>query len=433
VFAHAVEGVPLAQPRSTAGTSEVRLGLLGLGQIGSAIARLVESGTRCAGRTVTVAAALVRDTTHIRATSCPVTDEPSALLAGNPDVLIEVLGGVEPARTIVRAALSRGIPVVTANKSLLAAHGDELFEVARRSGSPLLYEASALAGVPFLGTFARRPLAARASGIVGIVNGTSNFLLSALARGATFADALAEAQRLGFAEPDPSNDVDGIDAAEKLTLLVRHFAGASIRPSELPRTPVSVVTPADLQHAGNFGGVLKPVVSARWRDGSVSGAVGPAFVWRTDPLALLEGELNGLRLEREHAAPLFFSGPGAGPDVTAATILDDVSEILEGAPAGSPTAVPARIEAPTAGWFVRLRSDTKLPHASEIYELLASRHVRVARWGLVDTSRGGEEVYFLAFPCVWTTMRSALDEVETMTTAQAQAFPVVECGPLTGC
>ena len=159
---------------------EVRVSLLGLGQVGSAIAEIAAQQTHGPQR-FTISTALVRDIHRRRSidtTGIPLTTDSAAALASNPDVLVEVLGGLEPARTIVLAALESGVPVVTANKSLLAAHGDELFEAASQAGVPLLYEASVLAGVPFLGTFRRRPLARDISGLRGIVNGTSNYILS---------------------------------------------------------------------------------------------------------------------------------------------------------------------------------------------------------------------------------------------------------------
>ncbi len=147
------------------------------------------------------------------------------LLADRPDVVVEVLGGLEPARTIVRDALDRGIPVVTANKSLLARITATRFSSAAAAPAcRCCYEASVIAGVPFLGTFERRPLAARVSSLTGIVNGTTNFILSEMDRRRSISTPRSrDAQRLGFAEPDPSMDVDGIDAAEKLAILVRHF------------------------------------------------------------------------------------------------------------------------------------------------------------------------------------------------------------------
>ena len=180
-----------------------------------------------------------------------------------PTVIVEALGGLEPARTLVLEAIARGIPVVTANKSLLAHHGDELLEAASVAGVPLRYEASVIAGVPFLGTFARRPYASALSAFSGILNGTTNFILSQMADGGRdYGSALSDAQRRGFAEPDPSKDVGGVDAVEKLTILIRQFAGLRVDPGAIETTGIERITSDDLAGARGLGGTLKPVVYA---------------------------------------------------------------------------------------------------------------------------------------------------------------------------
>ena len=214
-------------PETTRASSTIHVGLLGCGNVGSAFAALTRGA---AHTTLRVTHALVRDCLRPR----PALD-PGALRVASgaaifeppPDVVVELLGGIEPARSLVLESLYRGIPVVTANKSLLAAHGAELREVATRTSTPLLYEAAVIAGVPFLGNFARRPHAADVNGLVGIANGTSNYILTRARDARCGIDAaLAEARQRGYAEPDPSNDIDGIDAAEKLVVLLQHFAHA---------------------------------------------------------------------------------------------------------------------------------------------------------------------------------------------------------------
>ena len=217
----------------SASVREIRVAVLGLGQVGGAVA--TARGSRA------VAPALPPSTSRPRSSAIRRSDARSTprrcrsppihrrCSDSKPDVLVEVLGGIEPARTLVIAALNAGIPVVTANKTLLAYCGAELFATAAAAGVPLLYEASVLAGVPFLGTLGRRPFARSVTGFRAILNGTSNFILSRMARdGAGFAEALASAQRAGFAEPDPSKDVGGDDAVEKVCVLLRHLAGFDV-------------------------------------------------------------------------------------------------------------------------------------------------------------------------------------------------------------
>ena len=165
------------------------------------------------------------------------------MFASRPTVVVEALGGLEPARTLGIDALARRIPVVTANKSLLAHHGEEIFDAAGKNGVAVRYEASVIAGVPFLGNFAGRPHASRLSAIVGIVNGTTNFILSGMECGQSdYRAALFEAQRRGYAEPDPSKDVRGIDAVEKLAILIRQFAGRQVDPAGIETVGIDDVT-----------------------------------------------------------------------------------------------------------------------------------------------------------------------------------------------
>jgi homoserine dehydrogenase len=308
---------------------EIRIGLLGVGTVGSAVARLALTCPEELGR-FRVTTGLVRDLHKPHSPgSVALTVCGTDVLDSNPDVAIEVLGGLEPARTLVLEALRRRIPVVTANKSMLAHHYDELLDAAALAGVPLRYEAAVVAGVPFLATFARRPLASRVTSLFAVVNGTSNFVLSQMDElGCDFDTAVRRAQALGFAEPDPSKDVDGIDASEKLTILIRQFFGVSIHPPTIEIKGISGITAADLADARERGGVLKPIVSAELLNGKVRAFVGPAFVPATHPFAGLRGPANGVILRGASSGEVTFIGPGAGPEATAVTILDDVFEVL---------------------------------------------------------------------------------------------------------
>ena len=311
-------------------TDPLRIGLLGVGLVGSAVARVAAARSQTINRPIHVTAGLVRNLSAPgRPDTVALTADGLAVLDTNPDVVVEVLGGLEPARTLVLEALARGIPVVTANKSLLAHHGDEILEAAAVNGVPVRYEAAVIAGVPFLGTFARRPFASTFTTLTGIVNGTTNYILSAMAEeGLELAVALAEAQRRGFAEPDPSKDIDGVDAAEKLVILIRQFFGVRVAPGDVETTGIRNVTTADLERAHERGGTLKSLAFASWRPGQLTACVKPTFVPATHPLAGLRGASNGILLQDGSGRELTFTGPGAGPEVTAVTILDDVIELL---------------------------------------------------------------------------------------------------------
>ncbi|HWI20657.1 MAG TPA: hypothetical protein VNT81_23035, partial [Vicinamibacterales bacterium] len=244
--------------------------------------------------------------------------------------------------------------------------------------------ATALSAVPFLGTLAARPLVAAVDRVLAIVNGTSNFLLSSLAEpGASFGAALSRAQELGFAEPDPSRDLDGLDAADKLLLLTSLFGWGRISREALDVTGIRRVTGEDLAAARSIGGTIKAVVSAERDSAGVRAFVGPAFLPLTQPLASLGGALNGIRLDGRHVKDLFFSGPGAGPDVTAATLLDDAIQAASSErtvherPAASPRPVfPA---SPATAWFLRVTCPGVLPSPSAVAALVSAAGLPVER------------------------------------------------------
>ena len=333
--------------------------------------------TAHAGLRFHVDQALVRDIEKGR--NCPkpgrITSNPSEFLRSNYDVVIEALGAVEPARTLVSRLLGRGTSVVTANKSLVAAHFDHLESVASANGAAFRYEAAALSAVPFLGTLAARPLMASVDRLLAIVNGTSNYVLTSLAEpGTSFDQALSRAQAFGYAEPDASRDLDGLDAADKLLLLTSLLGWGRLSREALDVQGIGAVTADDLAAAQSMGGTIKPVVYAH-RDGTgVRALVGPVFLPSTEPLASLGGALNGIRLDGRHVSNLFFSGPGAGPDVTAATLLDDAVQatcerrVHERAYGPGRPVLPA---SPVTSWFLRTTFPGVLPPASALSGLVS--------------------------------------------------------------
>jgi homoserine dehydrogenase len=375
-------------------TERVHIGLLGFGCIGRATVRAAEAAApwiEAAGLSFSCERALVRAVDGKRA-PIPLVDDPEEFLEGRYDVVVEVLGGVEPARTLVTALLERGTPVVTANKSLLAAAGDELSAAAARGRTSLRYEASALAGVPFIGTFGGRPLARAVDRVAAILNGTSNYILSVMeADRLSFSDALGRAQTLGLAEPDPSADIQGRDAAEKLVLLLRHLGIASIDRDAIETSGIGGIETRDLEVARQFGGRLKPVVHASITTGAIEAFVGPAFLDGSNALSSVDGALNGIRLDGRFVRGLFFAGPGAGPDVTAATILDDVVEtVKEKADHVASGFSPTRTNpiAPSARWFLRWSFPAAAPDWSAFSDLLASHGVWLGRTHAAQESDG---------------------------------------------
>jgi homoserine dehydrogenase len=406
----AAEGlrIPRAdQYASTVIPGQISIALLGLGQVGKAVATAALHSDH-ARTPMRITGALVRDTARVRTGSpldtVAVTTEPAALLEAAPDVVVEALGGLEPARTLVVEALLRGIPVVTANKSLLAEHGDELFAASARSGAPLRYEATVIAGVPFLGTFSRRPLAATVTKVVGVVNGTTNFILSRLgADCANYADALREAQHCGFAEPDANRDVRGMDSADKLCVLLRHFGRRSVRPCDVETSGIENLTADDLRCAAEFGGAIRPVVFADWSRSPPLAFTGPAFLRARHRLAAVSGVQNAIVLSGGPAGDLVYAGAGAGPAATAATILDDVVEALADYRSGRSAAIagtrPAVLpEAPETAWFVRI-SGRRLPEASEVADLFGAYGIWQQRGSETVARAEMQTRWLLTYPC----------------------------------
>jgi homoserine dehydrogenase len=379
-----------------------------------------------------VIAALVRDPGRPRdvllARDAVVTGDAAAVLARRPDVVVEVLGGVEPAYSLVTRALAAAVPVVTANKSLLAAHGPALLTLAARAGVPFRYEASVVAGVPFLGALASQSASARATRIQGIVNGTSNAILTAMrTRGDTLERALAEAQRLGLAEPDPASDTSGLDAAEKLAVLALHLGWGALDARTIERDGVEALRPIDFEQAGEFGGTIKPLAFAERRAEGLTAFVGPAFVPASHPLARIDGVENAVRL-RTPDGELLFAGPGAGPDVTAATVIDDALEAAAGrsfATGGARPVARAIAGTPPTPWFVRI-AGRRLPAAEDIADFLGSYGIWLRRTSAHRESSGREHTHVLTHRIGRERLTLALAALGASAGCDSLALRVVE-------
>ncbi len=385
-----------ASASAAAPTRPLSIALLGFGRVGSAVAGLVRSERVTSTHRFSIVGALVRDPSRVREGTSDLvwTADAHRLFAARPDVVVEALGGLEPAATLVRAALEQRLPVVTANKTLVARHGPELLELAGRCGTALRYEASVLAGVPFLGTFAARPLAARISALAGVLNGTSNYILSRVAdAGASMADATSEARDLGLAEPDASHDLGGADAADKLAVLAWHFGLGVLAPGAVETTGIETMDGDAFAAARECGGTIKPIAWLARRDDRAYGFVGPALVPHAHRLASVDAAESALQIDTE-SARLFFAGPGAGPLPTATTILDDVVEAARGsreAPARSRR--PLIVSAPATAWLLRIRGGL-LPSGEEIAARLGACGV----WNRRSFSHG-DASWQLTYPC----------------------------------
>jgi homoserine dehydrogenase len=251
-----------------------------------------------------------------------------AEILGDSEVIVELLGGIEPARDYVLQAIGAGRHVVTANKQLLSQHGDELFAAAAAHGVQLRFEAAVAGVVPVVRVLSESLAGAHIERIHGIVNGTTNFILSAMERGATYAEALAEAQREGYAEADPSEDVSGKDAAAKMAILARLAFGTPVRLDQVPYEGIEQLQADDLQYARELGLGLKLIGTAERRDGGLSVRVHPAFLYAGHPLASVHGPFNAVTVESPAITEITMSGPGAGGLQTASAVLGDLISVM---------------------------------------------------------------------------------------------------------
>jgi homoserine dehydrogenase len=323
-------------PAVVTGSGAVRIGLLGCGTVGQAVVRTLNEGgatiERASGHRLEVGPILVRDPRKPRPGVDPslVTTDPERVL-GDPDVsiVVEVMGGLDPTRAHLETALARGKSVVTANKQLLSRHGPELLEAAQRAGAELRFEASACAAIPVIKVLREALLAAEITAVTGIVNGTTNFILTEMTRGGLSYDAaLARAQELGYAEADPTEDVGGADAAAKMAILSSIAFHSRVRLDDVPYEGIDRLEAEDLERAESLGFVVKLLGVARLHDGAMSVRVHPALVPRGHRLAAVAGPDNAVLLESRATREIMLVGPGAGGDETASAVVADVLSIL---------------------------------------------------------------------------------------------------------
>ncbi len=244
------------------------------------------------------------------------------------ELVVELLGGIHPARDYVLQAMRAGRHVVTANKQLLSQHGEELFAVAHENGVQLRFEAAVAGVVPVVRVLSESLAGAHIERIHGIVNGTTNFILSEMEHGSSYHEALAEAQLQGYAEADPSEDVSGKDAAAKMAILARLAFGTPVRLDQVPYEGIEQLQADDLQYARELGLGLKLIGTAERRDGGLSVRVHPAFLYAGHPLASVHGPFNAVTVESPAITEITMSGPGAGGVQTASAVLGDVISVM---------------------------------------------------------------------------------------------------------
>ena len=313
--------------------TNLTIGLLGCGTVGGALVDLLDARRATisarTGVELRIGAIAVRDTAkhqdRLADPSLLTTDSAAVVADPEVDIVIELIGGTDPALTLVRTALENGKPVITGNKELLAAHGPELYAVAAEHGVDLLFEAAVAGGIPLIRPLRESLVGEDISRVMGIINGTTNYILTKMSQeGADYADALADAQALGYAEADPTADVEGYDAGAKAAIIASIVFGVDVRSSDVQHEGISSITAADIDTAKRLGYVIKALAVIERADGEVAVRVHPAMVPTGHPLANVNDSFNAVFVEGATVGDLMFYGRGAGGGPTASAVLGDL-------------------------------------------------------------------------------------------------------------
>lgn len=313
--------------------TNLTIGLLGCGTVGGALVDLLDARratiTARTGVELRIGAIAVRDTAkhqdRLADPSLLTTDSAAVVADPEVDIVIELIGGTDPALMLVRTALENGKPVITGNKELLAAHGPELYAVAAEHGVDLLFEAAVAGGIPLIRPLRESLVGEDISRVMGIINGTTNYILTKMTQeGADYAGALADAQALGYAEADPTADVEGYDAGAKAAIIASIVFGVDVRSSDVQHEGISSITAADIDTAKRLGYVIKALAVIERADGEVAVRVHPAMVSTGHPLANVNDSFNAVFVEGATVGDLMFYGRGAGGGPTASAVLGDL-------------------------------------------------------------------------------------------------------------
>ncbi len=357
----------------------VSVGLLGLGSVGCGVARLLEEHgervARRAGRPLVLKRAAVRDVRRARAFTLPadrLTFDPRDVIDDPEiDIVVELMGGTSPSLGYVRDALAAGKDVVSANKALLAEHGPEIFAEARKHGRAVAFEAAVGGGIPIINALGVSLAANQVQGLAAIVNGTCNFILTAMTqKGLSYAEALRQAQALGYAEADPTLDVDGTDTAHKLAILAQVAFGVSIKTAQIPRSGIDTLQLADILYAAELGYTIKLLALARHSEAGLSLRVAPTLVRRGRPLAEVSGPYNAVQVIGDAVGDTLFYGQGAGMMPTASAVVGDLIDVVIGRAALTARALdlwPADAPPPL------LASPEKVRHRNYLRFMIADR------------------------------------------------------------
>ncbi|MDD6181093.1 MAG: homoserine dehydrogenase [Desulfovibrionaceae bacterium] len=423
----------------------LRVALAGFGTVGGGLVRVLQENQELIrqriGRDIEVRKVLVRDVHKPRAVALPegavLTSNPDEL-ADDPDidVLVELMGGIDAPHALITRALERGKHVVTANKALLAENGIGLFQMAAEKGLSLRYEASVAGAIPIVETLKKSLAGNRIESLVGILNGTSNYILSAMSsEGLDFDTALKQAQELGYAEADPTLDIDGHDAAHKLVLLIRLAYGQEYPYTAMPIRGIRGMNRMDIEFAREFGYRIKLIAQAHVEDGRLAARVCPTLVHHTYLLARVGGSFNAVRVEGNAVGSLFLHGRGAGDLPTASAVMGDLLAVARGERpdnTGFVAQTPERAailppEEVRSRYYVRVMVHDTPGVLRDIAAAMADEGISMAQVIQKTGEREGVPLVFMTHEASARAMRNALSRAVKagLLTTPAVAYPVL--------
>ena len=422
----------------------IKVGLLGLGTVGrgtyNVLKRNQEEITRRAGRGIEIAAVAVRDVARAREVVGPAmplsSNAEDVVRRPDIDIVVELIGGYEPARTLVLEAIGRGKHVVTANKALLAKHGNEIFEAARAQGVMVAFEAAVAGGIPIIKALREGLTANRIEWIAGIINGTSNFILSEMrSKGLTFEAVLKEAQRLGYAEADPTFDVEGIDAAHKLAILSSIAFGVPINIDAAYTEGISKLAAADIRYAEQLGYRIKLLGITKRTPKGIELRVHPTLVPMQRLLASVEGAMNAVLVKGDAVGTTLYYGPGAGSEPTASAVIADLVDVTRmqtadpenhvphlAFQAGSIAEVPwLTIDDTVTSYYFRMRVADQPGVLADITRILADGRISINALFQREPSEGENQtdIIMLTHDAVERDVNAALRRIEALPTVLA--------------
>lgn len=411
-------------------TSTVRLGVLGCGTVGTSFCQLINERApeiaRRTGLSLEIAQVAVRDMAKTRdGVDASLLTDDSAALVTNPDVdiVIETMGGVDHTRDLVTAAFAAGKPVVTANKELLALHMPELFAAAADAGVDLELEASVAAGLPFIRALRESLIGEEITRVMGILNGTTNYMLSQMTEnGADYADVLAEAQRLGFAEADPTADVGGFDAGSKAAIIATLAFGEAVRAGDVHIEGIESITSDDIANAEHLGYVIKLLgVVEKNADGSVAARVHPSMVPTSHPLAAVRDSFNAVFVEGGGVDQVMFYGRGAGGHPTAAMMVGDAVSAAINLRSGCnsdlgdmPAATVRSIDDIRSAFYLSIDAIDQPGVLAEIASVFGNRGVSIGSMEQENADDGSARLVFITHEAVERDFRATLSDLDQL-------------------